>query len=100
MNIPTPGDLLVLKTTEEPVLVLSIVETKNAPETALLGPLVEVRRPNQGENGIYHTLDQFYAAELESYDEHAERIAAAHRRAQEIVQRDIPTKVSTKPFSN
>ena len=73
------GTVLVMKTTEEPVMVLNGSVTGNE-------NLVEVRRPVQTQNGIQYEEMTLFNYELETEDEHDARIAARMRTRQKIAQ--------------
>lgn len=62
------GQVALLKATEEPVFILQVLEKgKTFPE--LSGSVAIVRRPTQGQNGVFHSLEEFYVEELESLDD-------------------------------
>jgi hypothetical protein len=52
-----------VKTSDEPVFVLALQKDTNGVLQAI------VRRPTQTENGVVHTVDTFFAAELHSAQE-------------------------------
>lgn len=59
------GDIARLKVTGEDVFVLDIADG-----------MAEVRRPNGGQNGVFHLLESFTLAELETPSENRSRVAS------------------------
>jgi hypothetical protein len=59
------GDLMYVRTTGEPVIVLSKIDS-----IADESPKVNVRRPVIGDFGITHAVDQFFEFELSTEDEY------------------------------
>ena len=58
-------DLVFIRTTEEPVVVLRVDDTKETSEFPdLSGLTVLVRRPVQGEKGLFHVTERFHVEEL------------------------------------
>lgn len=99
-----PGDILIVKTTEEPVLVLAVNQKPSAVlrrfvkldmETGeevyetielpkLSGTELLVRRPIVSEaSGIAHLVDTFFVEELETMKERQERFMAELKLAQQ-----------------
>ncbi len=62
-TIPKPGDLVLVKTTEEPVIVLAIINIV-CPDLPS-GVVLRVRRPVAGQDGISHSVNEFYLEEVE-----------------------------------
>jgi len=73
-----PKDVVFIRTTEEPVFVLQ-VNSKEEAVTAgsivstsypeLSGVSALVRRPMQGDKGLYHVVERFQIEELATHDE-------------------------------
>jgi hypothetical protein len=66
------GSVAYMKTTEEPVLVLA-TETKDPAFEGFSGEVITVRRPHVTPDGIDYIIATFYAEELESADDKAQR---------------------------
>lgn len=67
------GEVAFLKTTDEPVFVLEI---NDAGEQGFFPQVATVRRPVQGDSGVHHDSENFYAIELESLEEKKARFKA------------------------
>lgn len=57
------GKIAFVKTSDEPVFVIGIEADKNNVAIAI------VRRPIQTENGVVHSTDQFFLAELQTSEQ-------------------------------
>ena len=82
------GDLLYVKSSEEPVLVLALEGVIDHPEAK-----VEVRRPIMGKDGTRYEPAWFFRFELETHEEQTirklEDIKRTHRLTQ-LAQKEIP----------
>jgi hypothetical protein len=67
------GNLAIVKTTEEPVLVLSI-DNMASEYVGLSGTVVTVRRPRATQNGTEYEIAKFFCEELETPIERGIRI--------------------------
>ena len=67
------GEIVFIKTTEEPVYVLAVDETSAA-----------VRRPIQTQNGIKHVEETWALSELETSSESDARLAARYKSRQDL----------------
>ena len=84
-TIPKPGDLVLIKTTEEPVIVL---ETWTVSHGEWFGKLpsntqLRVRRPVAGQNGISHQIDNFFLEEVEFPNDRSSRLRAEYTAMQQ-----------------
>lgn len=107
--MPKYGDVLYVKTTEEPVLVVGTrtVGDSEVDYPKLIDPdaeVVVVRRPiGSQENGIQYKFFDFLATELETYEEQAKRryvrLMDNHKiaMAEENMVSGAFDKLSTKP---
>lgn len=69
------GQVAILRTTDEPCLVLRVYEGKKQSKLeGLSGMFVQVRRPRQTDEGIDHVINEFYAEELESLEDKKKRV--------------------------
>lgn len=71
------GELASIKASEEQVFVLQVK-----------GDEVVVRRPTQGQNGVFHCTETFFLAELETSTERRARIAAEQLELRNLFQKD------------
>lgn len=82
-TIPKPGDLVLIKTTEEPVIVLATRDTKKLSGYPLPSSVeVTVRRPVAGQNGISHEINDFYLEEVEFPTDRNLRLKAEYQAMQ------------------
>ena len=90
-TIPKPGDLVLIKTTEEPVIVLETRILSQEDSLKLAGggygnmpsrTLLQVRRPVAGQNGISHQVDTFYLEEVEFPADRTSRLRAEYNAMQ------------------
>lgn len=79
-TIPKPGDLVLIKTTEEPVIVLEAIELTGQKYKYPLPSkiLLSVRRPVAGQNGIFYQVDTFYLEEVEFPNDRNSRLRAEY----------------------
>lgn len=90
-----PGDLVYIRTTDEPVVVLR----RDSLASWLNTESFVVRRPVQGRNGIRHIRCVFHAFELESPTEHAQRHIDEQKLMQRLMFPEHPEPAETKMFS-
>jgi hypothetical protein len=72
-----PGDLVSMKTTEEPLFVLDVFEAPDSSQriAPLLGKtMVRLRRATQGTEGISHGLYECFLEEVETLEQKKERM--------------------------
>lgn len=65
------GQVAVIRTTDEPVFILS---TRLKQHNENPSDIATVRRPVMTENGIEHRIEDFYLVELESFDAKKKRM--------------------------
>jgi hypothetical protein len=100
----TQGQIVFVRTSEEPVFVLRVYDVKA--EDSLTGApaqAADVRRPVATEDGTMHLLDTFLVDELETYEDQLQRQLkqlTARRDAAESLNQPkaaVPTIQSVKP---
>jgi hypothetical protein len=71
------GTTAIIKSTQEPVMVLHVAPGKTLPEAPdLEQTVVIVRRPVQGSDGVRHVVETFWIQELETQEEkHTRQLA-------------------------
>jgi len=78
----TPGTVIIMKTTDEPCLVLEVFKPEGKPNfPGLSGEQVTVRRPILSQTGLTYSVDTFYAEEFETQE------ARRHRAVEEMQER-------------
>ena len=86
--VPAPGDLMLVKTTEEPVIILEASPAANPSVngiSGLSGIRLRVRRPVSGKDGIRHEVSEFFLEELETPIERTRRLHADYTASQKLV---------------
>lgn len=88
------GEVAYVRTTEEPVFVISIEGASAEKPT-----IVTVRRPVKDESGVRHVVDYFFADEICVYDELLEQTAsrAVSDRTMELKVRQKMNEMETQP---
>ncbi len=108
-NVPKPGDLVLIKTTEEPVIVLAVrtfteeeaaklaaYDTGNMPSRTML----TVRRPVAGQDGISHQIDTFYLEEVEFPTDRSKRLREEYSQMVAEKAASEPSPVDSKSSIN
>jgi hypothetical protein len=94
MNLPKIGDVLYVKTTDEPVLVVATrqmneSDSKRFPANEGCGTIIIVRRPvSTDSQGIRYQFYDFLAEELQTADERAQAYYENLKKRRDMVLQD------------